>query len=74
MIYIILPLNRNKLNNNAVSKLWYKYFDINMNTTIIITKLKTIHWIMLKFGTGNGLYVLWNRYNTLIMVKMFIST
>ena len=42
MIYLILPLNRNKLNNHSVSKLGYKYFDINVNTTIIIAKLKTI--------------------------------
>ena len=47
MIYLILPLNRNKLNNNSISKLRYNYFDINMNTTIIITNLKTIRWIML---------------------------
>ena len=31
MIYLILPLNRNKANSNSVSKLWYKYFDINTN-------------------------------------------
>ena len=29
-----------KLNNNSVSKLWYKYIYINMNTTIMIAKLK----------------------------------
>ena len=72
MIYLILPLNRNKLNNNSGSKLWYKYFGINMNTTIII-KLKTILWIMLQLGIRNGLYVLWNRYKTTIMIKTFIS-
>ena len=29
-----------------------------MNTTIIITKLKTIHWTMLEHGIINDLYVL----------------
>ena len=61
MIHLILSLNRNKYNNNSISKLCYKYFDINMNTTIIITKLKTIHWTMLEHGIRNGLYVLWNK-------------
>ena len=37
--------------------LWYTlmilyYFDIN---TIIITKLKTIHWLMLQHGKRNGI-------------------
>ena len=35
MIYLILPLNRNKLNNNSISKLWY-------NITITIWMLHTI--------------------------------
>ena len=61
MIHLILSLNRNKYNNNSISKLWYKYFDINMNTTILITKLKTIHWTMLEHGIINDLYVLWNK-------------
>ena len=43
MLYLILSLNRNKLNNNNVSKLSHKYFDINIKTTIIIADLKTIH-------------------------------
>ena len=73
MIYLILPVNRNKLNNKSDSKLWYKYFDINMNISVVITKLKTIHWIMLKHGLRNGLYVLCNGYNTTI-TKLFIST
>ena len=45
-----------------------------MNTTIIITKLKTIHWIMLQHSIGNGLYALSNRYNRTIVIKMFTST
>ena len=51
-----------------------------MNTTIIIAKLKTIHWIILEHGIKNGLYILCNRYNTIIIIiiiiiiKMFIST
>ena len=57
MIYLILPLNRNKFSNNSASKLWSKYFYINMNTTIIIAKLKTIHWIMPYNGIKNSLYV-----------------
>ena len=57
MIYLILRLNRNKLSNNSASKVCSKYFFINMNTTIIITKLKTIHWIMPYNGIKNSLYV-----------------
>ena len=73
MIYLILPLNRNKLNNHSVSKLGYKYFDINVNATIIIAKSKTIHWKTLWHGI-NGLCVLGNKYNKTIMTKMFTST
>ena len=47
MIYLILPLNRSKLNNNSVSKLWYKYFDTNMNTAIITTLIIIITIIII---------------------------
>ena len=70
MIYLILPLNRNKLDNSSVSKLLYKYFNVNMNRAIIIAKLKTMQWIMLQHGIRNAF---WNRYNTTIMIKLFIS-
>ena len=74
MIYLIWPFNENKLDNNSVWKLWHEYFDINMNTTIIITKLNSIHLIMLYHGIKNGLSILWNKDNTTIMIRMFIST
>ena len=44
-----------------------------MNISVVITKLKTVHWIMLKHGLRHGLDVLCNGYNTTI-TKFFIST
>ena len=32
--------------------------DMNMNTAVIITRLKTMHWITLYHGIRNDLYVL----------------
>ena len=48
-------------------------YDINRGTTIRITKFKTIQW-MLQHAVRNGLYALYNRYNTTTTIKMFIST
>ena len=58
MIYLILPLNRNKLNNNSISKLWYnipitiwmlhtitKRFEVCIDIDIEINRVDPCTWI-----------------------------
>ena len=55
MIYLILLLNRNRLSNNSVSKLLYKYeHNYNNNKVENYTLDNVIAWYK------KCLYVLWN--------------